>query len=334
MEERKIYAHELDDDENAMEAQNVIATDEGMDQQDEQQQEPIEQIEEEEKLLIEGGHVKHVEQDDNGENSNSRDIENLNDMLQEDPHNATLYQQIIEHYKRLGRSEMVQKTRSQAIEQTTLSLDMWKDWIEDAKLEASTFQERVKIGEIFEMALDSFNYFDLSKGYAEHILGLHSDPENDGSIGQAEVKKVFDKVLRVWLLDFSHSTEIWQMYLQFELDAYSAAAEASNEEVKASKERSIRALYRQKLCFPTIDLDLVWEEYQTWEKEQSKIGEMKQKYEKASEKVPNMIKFEDNLTSITKEAEFTNSKSILVSFNSFFLSFSFSSRPINILSSY
>eukprot|EP01022_Parablepharisma_sp_SALTPOND_P012011 TRINITY_DN1532_c0_g1_i1.p1 TRINITY_DN1532_c0_g1~~TRINITY_DN1532_c0_g1_i1.p1 ORF type:complete len:483 (-),score=77.35 TRINITY_DN1532_c0_g1_i1:1530-2978(-) len=283
MEERKIYAHELDEDDD-LGAQNIIATDEGLEQEEPQ---PMEEPE-----------SPPSEQSEEG-----RELEILNDMLQEDPHNASLYQQIIEHYKRLGRSEMVHKTRTQAVEWTTLSLEMWKDWLEDAKLEASTFHERVKIGEIYELALDSFNYYEIAKGYAEHVSGLYFDPENDGTVSLNEVKKVFDKILRVWLLDFSHSTEIWQMYLEIELNAYDSA---ESEEEKAQKERVIRGLYRQKLSFPTIDLDLIWDDYQTWEKDETRIEEMKQKYVKSSEKVQNMIKFEDNLAGFIKDFELTN----------------------------
>jgi len=121
MEQKKIYAHELDDDEQ--EAENVIAVDKDMEEQ----------------------------------NEVDNDFKSLQDMLQEDPYNVAVYQQIIEHYKRLNNSAMVQEIRKQAVENVNLTLDMWKDWIESEKVEATSFSDRVKINEVYEKALDSFN---------------------------------------------------------------------------------------------------------------------------------------------------------------------------------
>jgi len=295
MEERKIYPDELEDDDYfkgaGQEGENIIAHDENS--EDEKNNEPMQDTQ------------INANKPENNENESppsedERDIENINDMLQEDPRNVQLYQQIIEHYKSLGRLEMVQKTRQQALDNTTLTLDMWKDWIEDSKLEASTFRERIKVCEIFDQAMETFNYFEIAKEYGEYILNLYADPENEGSIGQNEVKKVFDKILRVWLLDFSHSTEIWQLYLQFENDLLN---NVKSEDEKSKLIKNIRGLYRQKLTFPTIDLDLIWEEYQTWEQDENEKQEIEKRYNKTSEKIPLFIKFEDNLTSILKEFE-------------------------------
>lgn len=47
---------------------------------------------------------------------------------------------------------------------------------------------------------------------------LFKDPLNNGSIGIQDVRKIFDKILKIWLLDFTYSTNIWQLYLQFEIE--------------------------------------------------------------------------------------------------------------------
>ena len=77
--------------------------------------------------------------------------------------------------------------------------------------------------------------YDIAKGYCEYILTLHSDPENDGTITALDVKRVFDKVLRVWLLDMTHSTDIWLLYLQFELEEYSNAKDEEQKYVRLSE---------------------------------------------------------------------------------------------------
>ena len=99
-EQKKIYKSELQDDDIIME--KVVAKDDDM-----------------EELYRD-------------ENSREQELENLKDMLKEDPYNVLLYQQVIEHYK-LNIPEMVRATRQRACEKVTLSLDMWKEWIDYKK---------------------------------------------------------------------------------------------------------------------------------------------------------------------------------------------------------
>lgn len=269
MEERKIYPEDLEDEDDYR-PQNIVAGDE---------------VGDEDQRM-----------------SSGEEYERCIAALQDDPHNVAAYQQMIENYKHLGKSELVQLLRVKAAEDAVPTLDMWKDWIESARAEATSFQERVKIGEVFEQALDCFSYFEVAKEYGEHMLELYADPENDGSVEEEEVKKVLEKILRCWLLDFSRSGKIWQLYLTFLSEV---RVWPNTEEAKKQKEKAIRWLYKKKLLFPTMDLDSVWDEYKEWETDSSQIPEMQQRYNKASEKMPSMIKFEDNLSILFKEINTT-----------------------------
>jgi len=265
MEDKKIYPEELDEEEDSR-PQNIISANEVFDEDSQQMY--------------------------------TDELDNRIDMLQGDPHNIVNYQQSIEHYKQLGKPETVQQIRMQANKQAVLTQEMWKDWIEDALIEATSFQERKKISEIFDMALDSFNYFDIAKKYGEHILALYTDAENDGSIRDKEVKKVLDKILRVWLLDLGRSSEIWQLYLKFEAEIRNWR---DTEEDKRQKEIAIRGLYKKKLLFPSIDIDEIWDDYKEWEKDEGKVKEMEERYKKSNEKIELVIKFEDNVNPLFKD---------------------------------
>ncbi len=304
-EEKKIYERDLE--EEALQPQNIVATYEPLDERFD---------------------VSDPNAPSKQAAEHQHELKDLKDMLQGDPHNAAIYQKIIEHYKSLALPNMVHETRVQAAENSSLTLEMWADWIESDKTEATTFSERVRVSDTFERALDCFNCntivsayrldYEIVKAYAEHVLALYNDPENDGSFGPADVKKVMDRVLRVWVLDFSRSTEIWQLALQFELDSLKKLAPDQPADAKydspnepwhrrTQKERSIRGLYRQKLSFPSIDLDEVWEEYQTWEQDKDELEKMRPRHQKSTEKVQAFIKFEDNLAAAIQEFEKTNS---------------------------
>ena len=275
MEERKIYPSELEDED--MEAQNIIADDNNSDYNCQEDQE----------MAL-----------SNAENQN--DLDDLIEELEHDPYNIDIYQKIIENYKKLEKNNLVQDYRKRAAKDLLLPLKMWKDWIEDERAESSNFKERVKICEIFNQALDTFNFFELSKDYAQYILELYTDPDNDGSIDVDQVKRVLERVLRIWMLDFARSSEIWQYDLKFESEVRGWKKEEEGKRIIA-----IRGLYRRKLIFPTMDLDSVWSDYEEWESDKSELQGMKDRYLKASEKVNRMIKFEDNITEYLKEIEIT-----------------------------
>jgi hypothetical protein len=57
--------------------------------------------------------------------------------------------------------------------------------------------------------------------------------------------------------------------------------------------KKIRALYRRKLNFPSIDIDLIWDDYKSWEKNKYEHEIVKKKYEKSTEKVQKFITFEE-----------------------------------------
>jgi len=92
------------------------------------------------------------------------------------------------------------------------------------------------------------------------------------------IRKKFENILDVWGLDFNVSQKIWDIYLDFEKENYKYFIFNENEENGFKTENIIRSIFRRRLSFPHIDLDIVWKDYIIWEKNEEHIEKIKAKY--------------------------------------------------------
>jgi hypothetical protein len=79
------------------------------------------------------------------------------------------------------------------------------------------------------------------------------------------LRVIFEEILEIWGLDFNHSSKIWELYLKFENINLKKFFEAKNEIEYNKTIVLIRSIYRRRLSFPHVDLDLVWNEYLKFE---------------------------------------------------------------------
>ena len=75
------------------------------------------------------------------------------------------------------------------------------------------------------------------------------------------IRKKFENILDMWGLDFNLSQKVWDIYLDFEKENYNNFVNSGNEEEAFKTENLIRSIFRRRLSFPHIDLDIVWKDY-------------------------------------------------------------------------
>lgn len=80
-----------------------------------------------------------------------------------------------------------------------------------------------------------------------------------------QIRGYFEDFLVFWGLDFSNSYKLWDLYLKFEIENFNYFDSVLEKEAKTSNE-NIRKIYHRRLDYPHVENDLVWKEYQEWEK--------------------------------------------------------------------
>ena len=94
----------------------------------------------------------------------------------------------------------------------------------------------------------------------------------------AGIRKKFENILDMWGLDFNLSDKIWDLYLDFEKENYEYYNNTDQEEEMNKSLNIIRSIFRRRLSFPHIDLDIIWKEYKEWEKCEESLEKVELKY--------------------------------------------------------
>ncbi len=92
------------------------------------------------------------------------------------------------------------------------------------------------------------------------------------------IRKKFENILEMWGLDFNLSQKIWDIYLDFEEENYISFINSGNDDEAFKTENIIRSIFRRRLSFPHIDLDIVWKDYAKWEKNEDHMEKIEAKY--------------------------------------------------------
>lgn len=220
-------------------------------------------------------------------------FETLRKVIKEDPHNIDNYIAMIDQCKLLGKADLICQVREEAYKCSVLTLDMWKNWLSDAHNNATSFKEKVEVLRIYESALSSFNYYEIAKDYIWYAYSLLMDNENDGSFTIDNAERAFKVGSRIWRLDFGKSFEFWQLLLKLQTEIKPLASSEA-EESKEVKENKLRGFYEEKLAIPTLDLEEIWEGYEKWEKDKTKVPQMKTIFNNTLAKMDKRMKFEDS----------------------------------------
>jgi hypothetical protein len=126
------------------------------------------------------------------------------------------------------------------------------------------------------------------------LISLKKDAETDKSkmnnmntetypeLTISSIRKKFEDFLEIWGLDFNNSSKLWDNYCEFEINNLNFFSKIQDEENYNQTKNIIRSIFRRRLSFPHIDLDIVWNEYKTWENEEDQIERVKAKYEEVN----------------------------------------------------
>jgi hypothetical protein len=99
-------------------------------------------------------------------------------------------------------------------------------------------------------------------------------------ITEENIKKYFETFLEFWALDFNNSSKLWDLYLNFEKKNFENYKSSNDQENIIKTTYHIRSIYRRRLSFPHIDLDIIWNEYISWESVQEERKKVEEKYRK------------------------------------------------------
>jgi hypothetical protein len=110
----------------------------------------------------------------------------------------------------------------------------------------------------------------------KHIL---IDDDTYPLLTTENIRKEFEEALELWGLDFNLSHKIWDLYLNFEKSNYEKFSKAKDESNSKDSIYLIRGIYRRRLSFPHMDLDIMWSEYKKWEKDEEEKQKVQKKYE-------------------------------------------------------
>jgi hypothetical protein len=110
----------------------------------------------------------------------------------------------------------------------------------------------------------------ICKKYLKYLMTLLNEVEMNKleeqfNFTHKNLRATFEEILEIWGLDFNNSSKIWELYLKFENQNLKKFLEEKNEVEYANTISLIRRIYRRRLSFPHVDLDLVWNEYLKFE---------------------------------------------------------------------
>jgi len=104
------------------------------------------------------------------------------------------------------------------------------------------------------------------------------DQQNYSYLTIENIRKSFEDLLEVWGLDFNLSGKLWDLYLEFENSNQEYFQRIKDDASSAVTTNIIRSIYRRRLSFAHIELDIVWSEYKNWEKNESELQKVQNKY--------------------------------------------------------
>jgi len=247
-----------------------------------------------------------------------KEIEKLEKDYNEEPLNYETLYKLIYLYRETKNDEKLKYFRNYTQMYFPISDDMWKEWLKDELIDINknnpdNFELKIELIDLFERALRDFNCnlnalykkllfififilnnnlildIKICKRFLKYLIFLKKEKESknpDFLVNEkyAEyfsvegIRKKFENILDTWGLDFNLSQKIWDIYLDFENENYISFINSGNEQEAYKTENIIRSIFRRRLSFPHIDLDIVWKDYKTWEKNEENIEKLEEKY--------------------------------------------------------
>lgn len=167
---------------------------------------------------------------------------------------------------------------------------MWLDWISDEFqiIPKDDFDKIFNFKDFYAKSIADFYYLKLCKKYLKYLMTILNEieikkQEEHYNFSYLNIRQSFEDILDIWGLDFNNSSSIWDLYLKFE---NRNLKRMSNNELESTKILLlIRSIYRRRLTFPHVDLDIVWSEYSKWETDDEEKIKVENKYKEVRFKI-------------------------------------------------
>ena len=147
-------------------------------------------------------------------------IQEVSEMINENPYEILLYQQLIELYRKIGNIDDLRIVLDRVHSLYCLPVDMWLEWIE--------YEERIQLSEdpipqkainsiiaLFERAVHDYRYYKVCRRYCKFMLRHY---HHGRRVSVQAVRDVHEFVLQIYGLDVNRSIKFWDPYLKFEQD--------------------------------------------------------------------------------------------------------------------
>lgn len=224
-------------------------------------------------------------------------ISYLEKQFEVEKENYEILYKLIYLYRTHGHKEKLKQMREYTFNLFPFGDDMWKEWINDELKEFSQddfdkkylliqthFERAIKdfycknTKEFLFIKLFIFLDFKICKKFMKFLINLRKeiDSKNNQLIENYDydkfhelsienIRKRFEQYLEIWGLDFNLSTGLWDLYISFENTNLEKFKKEKDEQNVNLTINLIRSIYRRRLSFPHIDLDIVWREYKNLE---------------------------------------------------------------------
>ncbi|KAL1453971.1 hypothetical protein WDU94_010271 [Cyamophila willieti] len=246
--------------------------------------------------------------DDDSDSSSMEDINQeeltqkarqLEKKLAEDVFSYATHIELIKVYSQLGELDQLRLARSRMHQHFPLTTELWMSWLRDEIKLISSDEDRRKVIDLFEKAVQDYLSVDVWQEYGQFSIGCME------SHGIDWVREVLERGLTQGGIHASAGVILWETCREFE-NCMLASLQASNpdplSDVVLDQQRRVATLFKRQLSCPLLDMERTYAEFQTWlsslNNEGNRVVDVKAVefgYKQALAKLAKILTFEETL---------------------------------------
>ena len=166
--------------------------------------------------------------------TNFVEIENLKQALKANPYDYDKYLSLIEKLGEAGELELLRNTREDFAKHFPLSSEIWLAYLADESKLATTNEEKIAVGDLFERAVKDYVSLEIWLEYCQFSLWQNHN----------DIRATHEKALVAAGIHGSKGALIWDAYREFEI--FLLSQDPTNEEQRARVDK----LFRRQLAVP------------------------------------------------------------------------------------
>ncbi|XP_048198720.1 squamous cell carcinoma antigen recognized by T-cells 3 isoform X1 [Perognathus longimembris pacificus] len=200
------------------------------------------------------------------EEKNQLEIERLEEQLSINVYDYNCHVDLIKVLRLEGELDKVRAARQKMSEIFPLTEELWLEWLQDEISMAADDQDRERVYQLFERAVQDYICPNIWLEYGQYSVG---------GIGQKggldKVRSVFERALSSVGLHMTKGLAIWEAYREFESAIVEAARPIAGflspsdwEQTFDSQLEKVHSLFRRQLAIPLYDMETTFAEYEEW----------------------------------------------------------------------